>query len=151
MTQANATLWAITLCMLVAAGCTTIAPGLGLGAEPRYVELTEEQPADIAVPDGFQMVTRTKESYAVDLGTDGFRQAHLVYEGATSPRRVARFLEKTMVLPSYGWRDRSEYQNEGDRTLKFIKGRTVCTVVISEVVREEDTRTRIEIDIVSRA
>jgi hypothetical protein len=131
-------------------GCKTWQRELGIRKDPKYVELTEIQPADVPVPDGFEMVTRTKESYCLDLSPNGFRDAHLVYHGDTTPRQVARFYESTMVLPTYGWKDRSEYQTEGDRMLKFTKGQSICTVVISDLENNEYARTRITVDIKSK-
>ena len=150
MTKSFLTLWAALGCAWFVGGCAAVSHELGWDVEPRYVELTEQQPEDIPVPDGFRMVTKTKESYSIDLGPDGFRDAHLVYIGLSAPRFVARFYEKNMVSPAFGWEDRSEYQNEGDRVLKFTKGRSVCTIVITET-RSPAIRTRIEIDIVSTA
>jgi len=132
-------------------GCATWQRDLGIRQNPKYVELSEFQPGDVPVPDGFAMVTKTKESYCLDLGPNGFRDAHLVYHGEMTPRQVARFYERTMVLPTFGWKDRSEYQTEGDRTLKFIKGQSICTVVISDLETTEDARTRITVDIKSKA
>lgn len=132
------------------AGCNAIQHELGMDVRPRYVELTESQPGDIPVPDGFTMVTDTKESYSIELANDGFRDAHLVYIGSDSARRVARFYGRTMTLPTYGWRDRSERQTEGDRHLRFVKHLATCSIVVSRVEISSETKTRIEVDIVTK-
>jgi hypothetical protein len=151
MSRFAVTLFLSASCVVFASGCATWQRDLGIRQDPKYVELTETQPGDVPVPNGFEMVTRTKESYCLDLGPNGFRDAHLVYHGDMTPRLVARFYESTMVLPTYGWKDRSAYQTEGDRTLKFTKGQSICTVVITDLDNAEDARTRITVDIKSKA
>ena len=144
----------ITLCLaalcVASSGCSAIQHQLGMDVRPRYVELTEAQPGDIPVPDGFTMVTDTKESYSIELANDGFRDAHLVYVGSNSPRRVARFYERTMTLPTYGWKNQSERQTEGDRHLRFVKHVATCSVVISRFVSSNETQTKIEVNIVTK-
>jgi hypothetical protein len=132
------------------AGCVSIQHQLGMDVRPQYVELTEAQPGDIPVPDGFTMVTKTKESYSIELANDGFRDAHLVYIGHASARSAARFYQRTMTLPTYGWRDRSERQTEGDRHLRFVKHLATCSIVISRVEIGSEMKTRIEVDIVTK-
>jgi hypothetical protein len=154
MARSGITLFILVGCISALGGCKAVESmqnDLGWNADPKHVELTEDQPGDVPVPDGFTMVTKGRESFSVDLGSGGFRDGHLVYIGDTYPPKVARFFETTMVLPTYGWKDRTDYQTEGDRTLKFVKGRALCTVVITRTETAEDEKTKIEIDIVSRA
>ena len=149
MRSTAVSLFVAALCA-VFSGCSAIQHELGMDVRPSYVELTEAQPGDLPVPDGFTMVTKTKESYSIELANDGFRDAHLVYIGFDSPRRVARFYERNMTLPTYGWRNRSERQTEGDRHLRFVKHLATCSVVISRVVMSSETKTKIEVDIVTK-
>jgi hypothetical protein len=149
--EKNITLFVMITCAVLLAGCESVQEDLGWKVNPQSTELNTVQPNDVPVPDGFTVVTRTRESYSVAMGSGGFRDAHLVYVGKTPPRKIARFYERNMVLPTFGWQDKSDYQSEGDRELKFVKGGAICTVVIREVPTDEDVETRIEVDIVSKA
>ena len=135
-------------CGLLFGGCAALEHTLGWDVNPQHIELTEQQPGDIPVPDGFRKVIKDRQSNSYDLDPDGFRDAHLIYTGSSPARFVARFYEKTMVMPTFGWKNQSRYQNESDRTLKFTKGRSVCTIVITEIINPVP-RTKIEVDIVS--
>ena len=142
------TLCGLVACALLLGGCAAVEHTLGWDVNPQHIELTEQQPGDLPVPDGFRMVTKNRRSFSYDLDPDGFRDGHLIYMGSSPARFVARFYEKTMVQPTFGWKNQSQYQNESDRTLKFTKGRSVCTVVITEI-KNPVPRTKIEVDIVS--
>lgn len=151
MGRLSASVLLATAYVVLGSGCGTIVEHeLGWDVSPSYTELTEEQPSDIPVPAGFDLVTGTKKSFSIDLKNGGYREAHLVYSGRNTVESAARFFEKTMVLPTYGWRNQSPLQNEGDRTLKFVKGGAICTIVLGETKSGALPRTRIEVDLVSQ-
>ena len=141
-----------SLYVVFASGCGTIVEReLGWDVQPSYTELTEEQPSDIPVPKGFVLDTESKKTFCIDCKNGGYREARLIYKGKNSVQSAAHFFEKTMVLPTYGWRNQSPLQNDGDRTLKFVKGNAVCTVVVRETKSVPLPRTRVEIDLESHA
>jgi len=145
-------------CAAIPGGCgTAVDRELGWGRQPSYTgsELTEDQPTDIPVPNGYRMVRKSRESFSFDMKNGGFRDARLVYVGKLSVASVAHFYRKTMVVPTYGWTDRTGKDGArpdgGAQTLRFEKesdkGRVHCTVVIAEETVTPLMRSRVEIDL----
>lgn len=118
---------------------------MGLDVEPAFRELTEAQPTDIPVPNGFRLLTKGKESYSLDLGPGGFRQAHLEYEGLLDRDVVLGFYRRAMVQAPYGWRP-DETPGDRDGSLRFVKDNATCRIRIT-TVRTPEERTRVIIDL----